>query len=163
MKVFLLALFLLVGCETPNVENLNPLDQYLNPATKDETTIREEYMGLVNTHRQDIGERALIYSAYIEGVAQEHSVNMASGKVTFGHTGSSARCQKIITELGPANLCGEIVAQGQDNASEVYKAWMSSSGHKSKIENGRYTHTGLGMAKNPKGVIFWTQIFLEVL
>src|SRR5690349_14152841 len=124
MKVFLLALFLLVGCETPNVENLNPLDQYLNPASKDDATIREEYMELVNSHRQDIGVRALIYSAYIEGVAQEHSENMASGKVTFGHTGSSLRCQKIITELGSANLCGEIVAQGQDNASEVYKAWM---------------------------------------
>lgn len=163
MKVFLLALFLLVGCETPNVENLNPLDQYLNPATKDEATIREEYMDLVNSHRQDIGVRALIYSAYIEGVAQEHSENMAKGLVPFGHAGSSLRCQKIISELGPANLCGEIVAQGQDNASEVYKAWMNSSGHKSKIENARYTHSGLGMAKNPKGVIFWTQIFLEVL
>lgn len=163
MKVFLLLLFLLAGCESPNVDNLNPLDRYLNPGTKDENTVREEYMDLVNTHRQDIGVRALIYSAYIEGVAQEHSENMASGKVAFGHTGSSDRCQKIITELGPANLCGEIVAQGQDNASEVYKAWMNSSGHKSKIENSRYTHAGLGLAKSSKGVIFWTQIFLEVL
>lgn len=163
MKAFLLLMFLLVGCETPNVENLNPLDRYLDSATKDETTVREEYINLVNTYRQGIKVPALIYSDYIEGVAQEHSENMASGKVAFGHTGSSDRCQKIITELGPANLCGEIVAQGQGNATEVFKAWMSSSGHRSKIENSRYSHTGLGMAKNPKGVIFWTQIFLEVL
>lgn len=163
MKAFLLLLLLLAGCKTPNVENLNPLDQYLNPDPKDESTLREEYMELVNTHRQDIGVQSLIYSDYIEGVAQEHSNNMAKGVVPFGHTGSSSRCQKIITELGPANLCGEIVAQGQDNATEVFRAWMSSSGHKSKIENARYTHTGLALAKNSRGVIFWTQIFLEVL
>lgn len=163
MKAIFLMLVLLTGCKTPNVDNLNPLDKYLNPESKDENTVREEYIQMVNEHRQDIGVQALITSSYIQGVAQEHSDNMAKGLVPFGHTGSSDRCQKIITEFGPANLCGEIVAQGQDNATEVFRAWMNSSGHKSKIENSRYTHTGLGMAKNPKGVIFWTQIFLEVL
>jgi uncharacterized protein YkwD len=162
MKMFLLLLFLVTGCKSPNVEKLNPLESYLNPQTKDDSLIREEYINLVNSHRQNLGTRALIYSDYIEDVAQEHSENMAEGKVPFGHTGSSVRCQKIITELGPANLCGEIVAQGQDNAKEVFASWIGSLAHKSKIENSRYTHTGLGIARNSRGVIYWTQIFLEV-
>ena len=163
MKVFLLALFIITGCTTPDVADLNPLDKYLTPVSKDDAEIKAEYLELVNAQRALIGVDALMDSSVIEEVADEHSKNMANGLVPFGHDGSSVRCQKIITDLGPAILCGELVAQGQDSASEVFRAWMSSSTHKSKIENSRYTHTALGMAKNSKGVIFWTQIFLEVL
>lgn len=163
MKVILFALLILTGCKAPDVSSLNPLDSYLNPQTKDDDSIRDEYMDLVNAYRGEVGVDALIYSGVIEQVAQEHSENMAKGEVPFGHEGSGVRCQKLMTEIGPANLCGEIVAQGQDNAKEVFSAWMSSLSHRSKIENGRYTHTGLGIARNPKGTIYWTQIYLEVL
>lgn len=163
MKAILLALFIITGCTTPDVADLNPLDKYLTPVSKEDSEIKAEYLELVNAQRALVGVDALIHSSIIEEVADEHSKNMANGSVPFGHDGSSVRCQKIITELGPANLCGELVAQGQDDATAVYRAWMNSSTHKSKIENSRYTHTALGMAKNSKGVIFWTQIFLEVL
>lgn len=163
MKAILLVLLILVGCKAPDVSSLNPMDQYLNSQSKDEDKERDDYMELVNGYRLKIGKEELVYSGVIEAIAQEHAENMASGEVPFGHDGSSVRCQKIKTEIGPANLCGEIVAQGQDNAREVFTAWMSSLSHRSKIENARYTHTGLGIARNSKGTLYWTQIFLEVL
>lgn len=162
MKFLLLFLLVISGCKTPSVENLNPLDNYLNPASKDDQTVIDEYLVLMNGRRHELGINALIYSREIELKAQEHSQNMANGSVAFGHTGSSARCSAIITALGPANLCGEIVAKGQDTSLEVFNAWMGSSGHRSKIENSRYTHTGVSVIKNDSGVSFWTQIFLEV-
>ncbi len=119
-------------------------------------------MDLVNDHRLDLGLDSLIYSEEIERKAVEHSQNMANGSVAFGHTGSSARCSSIMTSLGPANLCGEIVAKGQKTPDAVFASWMGSSGHRSKIENSRYTHTGVSVIKNDSGVSFWTQIFLEV-
>lgn len=156
MKYLLLILLIVSGCKSPSVENLNSLE-------KDDSTVIDSYLTLVNGHRHDLGINALIYSTEIELKAQEHSRNMANGSVTFGHTGSGVRCSAIITSLGPANLCGEIVAKGQNTSLEVFNAWMGSSGHKSKIENSRYTHTGVSVIKNDSGVSFWTQIFLEVL
>lgn len=164
MKFTILILFFLVACKTPSAENLNPLDQYLNPDLGSESrSITEEYMELVNDHRVSIGLNPLIYSKDIEVLAQNHSDNMASGAVAFGHTGSSERCQNIRSSFGSSNLCGEIVAKGQTSVSLVFQAWMNSSNHKSKIEGARYTHTGFAFKKASNGVIFWTQIFLEVL
>lgn len=157
MKYLLLFLLVITGCKTPSIENLS-----FDPDKKDDVSVIESYLTLVNTHRHDLGINALIYSTEIEQKAQEHSQNMANGTVSFGHTGSSARCSAIITALGPANLCGEIVARGQETSAQVFSSWMGSSGHKSKIENSRYTHTGISVVKNDSGVSFWTQIFLEV-
>lgn len=164
MKLLLVLLFLLVGCKTPDVDGLNPLERYMTPQSKDDAlTMRDEYLEMINDLRNKEGVDPLIYSEVIEEVAQAHADKMAKGLVAFGHTGSTARCQQIITEMGPANLCGEIVAKGQASAKEVFAAWTSSTTHKSKILNRRYTHTGLGISKSSEGVSFWVEIFLEVL
>lgn len=118
---------------------------------------------LVNAHRERKGAALLVEAESIKALAQEHAENMSRGAVAFGHAGSSRRCDILITELGPAELCGEIIARGQENADEVYSAWMKSAAHRTKIENPRYTHTGVGLSKSESGVIYWTQIFLEVL
>lgn len=164
MKILLCLLVLISSCKAPDVDDLNPLEPYYNPAFSDDTTYaRDDYMELVNNYRNDIGLDSFLYSDEIQREAEAHAKKMATGEVAFGHLGSGERCQILITELGPANLCGEIVAKGQDSASEVFASWMSSSSHRSKISSTRYTHTGLGMAKSSKGVIYWAQIFLEVL
>jgi uncharacterized protein YkwD len=162
MKFLLLLFLMITGCKSPSAENLNPLDNYRNTASQDELTLIEDYFTLMNGHRHNLGINALIYSREIELKAQEHSRNMANGTTAFGHTGSGARCSSIMTAIGPANLCGEIVAKGQNTSLEVFNSWMGSSGHRSKIENARYTHTGVSVIKNDSGVSFWTQIFLEV-
>lgn len=164
MKIIFLSFLFLVSCKNPAGNNFNPLESYLNPDSgEDKLSVIEEYAQLVNDYRHDVGLNALRYSKEIEGEAQLHSQSMATGGVAFGHTGSSSRCKKIITAFGRGNLCGEIVAMGQKTPKEVFKAWMNSPAHKSKIDNSRYTHTGVGFAKNAKGAIYWTQIFLEVL
>lgn len=163
MKILILFLLFLTSCTSPDVSDINPLEKYLSPQAKDDADLREEYMDLVNRHRSRLGLDEFIYSPEIENLAQEHSINMARGQVPFGHDGSGVRCQKLMTEIGPANLCGEIVAKGQDDPVKVFTAWKSSSSHRSKIENSRYTHSAVGVGRNSEGVIFWTQIFLEVL
>lgn len=162
MKIIFVLLFLVVGCKTPSVDNINPLEAYLDPQIKADSNLREDYIQLMTNYRHDLGLNSYIYSEELELKAQEHSEKMASGSVAFGHTGSSLRCSELILELGSGNLCGEIIAKGQESAEAVFASWMSSTTHAGKIMNPRYTHTGLGIAKSAGGVIFWTQIFLEV-
>ena len=162
MKIIFLLLLFISACKSPGVEEVNPLETFLNPQLVSTSELREKYLQLVDDGRRDLGLDSFIYSNELEKVAQEHSFKMASGLVPFGHTGSTQRCSLIKTQLGAGNLCGEIIASGQDTPEGVYKTWTSSPSHESKIVSSRYTHTGLGIAKSEKGVIYWTHIFLEV-
>jgi uncharacterized protein YkwD len=46
------------------------------------------------------------------------------------------------------------------SAKEVVEGWLNSPGHKRNIE-GDFTLTGIGVAKNNKGIIYYTQIFTK--
>ncbi|WPU63224.1 CAP domain-containing protein [Peredibacter starrii] len=125
-------------------------------------TWTEEFMDLINDHRQSLGLRALIHDPGMEKIAQTHSQNMANGTVAFGHTGFSSRCSQARAVLGGGNLCAENVAYGQKTPQAAFNAWMNSSGHRANIEQSRVTHTGFGYAKSASGTYYWTQIFLEL-
>lgn len=119
------------------------------------------FLSLVNDHRESIGLKKLIQDDEIDDVVTNHSEQMAEGKIAFGHLGFTDRCAESRKILRGANWCGENVARGQKTPERVFTAWMNSPGHKANIENPRATHTGFGYAKDEKGKIYWTQIFLE--
>lgn len=123
-------------------------------------TFEEEYVKLLNNYRVSLGLRKLIYVKRIEEVANEHSIYMAGGRGRFGHRGWKGRCGKLLNELDGQN-CGEIVAMGQTTPHEVFNAWLNSRTHRRMLENPHFTHTGIGIRKNPQGTHFWTQLFLE--
>jgi uncharacterized protein YkwD len=54
----------------------------------------------------------------------------------------------------------ENVAYGQLSAQAVVKGWINSAPHRKNME-GNYTLTGIGLYKDRKGVIYFTQIFLR--
>ena len=167
MKLLLFGVLTLLSlsasCNKNSLSEFNPLDVKTESANpEDQSSVTNEYLDLVNARRASLGLNPLILQNEMSILAITHSQNMASGKVSFGHTGFTERCDDSREIMSGGNLCGEIVANGQDNASEVYAAWMASSGHRQKIEEGRYTHTGFGYYKNSEGEIYWTQIFLEV-
>lgn len=119
------------------------------------------YFDLVNEYRIKIGLRPFMYSAFISEVAHGHSRFMSEGYGRFGHGGWRGRCGRLRSEMR-ADLCGEIVAMGQKTPEAVLEAWLSSYEHRIAIENPRYTHSGIGVARNAKGRLYWTQMFLEL-
>lgn len=138
--------------------------QVEEPKSEDkELSTTEEFMQLVNDHRQSLGLGTLTYSEDIETTAFIHSRRMARKFIPFGHMGSKLRCQTVLSilELDEGALCGENVAMGQEDAKSVFKAWMESESHRQAIEDGRYTHSGLGFYKDFRGRIYWTQIFVD--
>lgn len=183
MKKFLLLLFMISACdkdtkkqieqivaENPGIETVQVIPSP-NPAPAPITappptipagiTMEQQFLTLMNNHRRDLGLNSLVHHAALATIALEHSTNMASGSVAFGHTGFSTRCSDGRAALGGANLCAENVASGQSTAQKVFDAWMNSPGHRANIEQARATHTGLGYKKSSAGTYYWTQIFLE--
>jgi len=123
-------------------------------------TIEEDILYYVNKDRKSKGLGLLKLNQIESSVANEHSRNMATGKVAFGHDGLTARAKKIRKQLGGISMVGENVASGQMTAKEAVEGWLQSPGHKRNIE-GDFTLTGIGWAKGKKGMIYFTQIFTK--
>jgi len=114
----------------------------------------------VNLHRRSIGLQNLQLNDVECALAVQHSINMASNKTPFGHSGLNDRAKKIAHEIGKISMVAENVASGDMSAKEVVDGWLHSPGHKRNIET-NFTLTGIGVAKNSKGIIYYTQIFTK--
>ena len=121
-------------------------------------SMEQEILLYVNADRKQQGLAPLTLNETESAIAAKHSHNMATGKVALGHDGLSARAKAIGKALGGIQAVGENVASGQMTAREVVDGWLHSPGHKRNIE-GDFTLTGIGYARDRKGMIYFTQIF----
>jgi len=122
------------------------------------SNMENDILYYVNQHRRSIGLAPLEMSGVECSVAARHSRDMATGKAPFGHTGAPARKQAIASQVGPLISFGENVAYGQRSAREVVDEWLHSPGHRRNIE-GNFKLTGIGLARDRRGLIYYTQIF----
>lgn len=120
--------------------------------------IEKEILQLINQHRKSKGLSPLSEFAPMTVEARKHSVNMASGKVKFGHFGFDSRRDQVVAQRPSITAFAENVAYGSKSATEVVKGWLNSPGHKKNIE-GNYTYSGIGVARNSKNQLYFTQIF----
>ena len=120
-----------------------------------------EFVRLLNNYRTSVGLRALILNQGLSLIAQDHSDDMAGFRIPFGHDGFSNRCFEAYRVLGGGNMCGENVAAGQTTPRIVFDAWMNSPGHRSNIDEGRYTHMGFAFQTDSQGLYYWTHLFLQ--
>jgi uncharacterized protein YkwD len=120
-------------------------------------TMETDILKYVNEDRAAHGLSVLQMNEMESSLAAKHSLDMAAGKVKFGHDGFNTRAKAIQKALGSTEI-GENVASGQMTAREVVDGWLHSPGHKKNIE-GNFTLTGIGYAPDKKGDIYFTQIF----
>jgi uncharacterized protein YkwD len=134
------------------------------PATAQVTTetsaLERDAHNQINAYRKSKGLPAFTWNETIAIQARKHSQNMANGSVGFGHTGFSDR---IIATNIPYSSAGENVAYNMGYstpATQAVQGWLKSPGHKRNIE-GKYNLAGLGVAKNAKGQVYFTQVFIK--
>ena len=92
--------------------------------------------------------------------AAQHSSNMASKRTAFGHGGFEQRALAIANELHGTSSTGENIAYGKMTWQQVIDAWLKSDNHRANIE-GAFNYTGVGVAKDSRGVVYYTQIFVK--
>ena len=123
--------------------------------------LEREVVELVNRHRGARGLPALRVDERIGRQARSHSVAMAAGAVPPGHAGFDDRSDTL-RRLMSCRRSAENVAfnRGYRNAaSEAMRGWLGSPGHRTNIE-GPYDATGVGVASNARGEVYFTQIFV---
>lgn len=136
-----------------NISNNNINNEFLS--------FQKEVVRLVNVERAKVGLKELSFNAELLNVATLKSQDMIN-KNYFSHTsptyGSPFDMMKKFNISYRA--AGENIAKGQKTPAEVVKAWMNSQGHRENILNSKYTEIGVGVAKDSKGTLYWTQMFI---
>ena len=126
----------------------------------DTAALEQSVFNQINNYRTSQGLERLTRNSAIDNQARIHSQDMANNKVPFGHTGFSERVRAIGI---PYRAAGENVAYNQgysDPATIAVQGWLKSPGHLANIK-GNYEKTGIGVASNSRGAIYFTQIFLR--
>ena len=123
--------------------------------------LAEDVLKYTNQFRKSKGLKALEMRDDLNAIARKHSENMASGRCSFGHSGYDLRVSKVKKTIKPCDgNIAENVAYGASNGKEAIDIWKNSSGHRKNML-GNYRYIGIGTARNKKGVIYYTQIFVR--
>lgn len=155
LSVLALLLFLIpiISCQQKSVPEV--------PISRPD--LAELAFNLVNRQRALQQLYALSWEPSVAETALEHSLNMAEGKVVFGHDGFADRVAFLRTRLTFGNA-GENIGYvtGYENpVEEIVSRWMQNSEHRDNIL-GAFHLSGIGVASGPDGEIFITQIFLKI-
>jgi uncharacterized protein YkwD len=118
----------------------------------------DDVLSQTNKFRRSKGLPALIINEDLNAIAQKHSNNMAKGRVGFGHGGFSQREAQAKRKINSLYSFAENVAYGPTTGKQVVTMWKNSSGHRRNML-GRYKYIGIGIAKDRRGRIFYTQVF----
>ncbi|EFA72353.1 Allergen V5/Tpx-1 related [Raphidiopsis brookii D9] len=114
----------------------------------------------INQYRVAQGLSKLTLNLNITKQARIHSQNMANGTVKFSHHGFEQRVKSIHLKY---NNAAENVAFNigyNEPAKQAIIGWLNSPGHLRNIR-GKFQLTGVGVAKNDKGEVYLTQIFIN--
>jgi uncharacterized protein YkwD len=118
----------------------------------------DDVLSYTNQFRKSKGLSALTINADLNAIAETHSVNMAKGRVSFGHDGFNNRYEQARKKIKDFSGFAENVAYGFNTGKEVVEMWKKSSGHRRNIL-GRYKYIGIGTAKDRQGRIYYTEVF----
>lgn len=145
----------------PQLSNPNLIypGQKINVPTKEQASVEQEVVKLVNAERAKAGLPALKEDWELSRVAKYKSQDMHDKKY-FSHTSPTYGSPfTMMKNFGITyKSAGENIAMGQKSAAEVMKAWMNSEGHKANIMSKNFTHIGVGYVADGN---YWTQMFMS--
>lgn len=129
------------------------------PTEENEIAIQKKVLFYINEYRQQHGLSKLKMNNHIVTQAKQHSQDMANHHMTFGHKDFNKRIAKLRSQIKNVIAGAENVAYNYKDAHDVVNQWVRSFGHKRNIE-GHYNLTGIGVARDTQGKLYFTQIFI---
>jgi uncharacterized protein YkwD len=122
--------------------------------------LAKDVLKYTNEYRKSKGLKSLEMKSDLNAIARSHSEAMASGRRSFGHGGYNQRQLRVQKIIQPYSGMAENVAHGAGNGKEAINVWKKSTGHRKNML-GKYKYIGIGIARNRRGVIYCTQIFVR--
>ena len=120
----------------------------------------EDVLKYTNQFRSSRKLTALEMQKSLNEIARKHSEDMAKGRRSFGHGGLKQRQAQIQKIFKSYSGMAENVAYGARNGKEAFNIWKNSRGHRANML-GSYEYIGIGTARDKRGRLYYTQIFVR--
>lgn len=125
-------------------------------------SLEAEVIRLVNIERTKAGIPALTSNDKISNVARIKSNDFIESNYFSHNSPTYGTPFEMLKSFGITfTAAAENIASGQGTAAQVMNSWMNSSGHRTNILNSTYNQIGVGVAKDSKGNMYWTQLFIK--
>lgn len=123
------------------------------------TAEEKKIIDLTNAARAKEKLPPMKINATLVKAARDHSANMAKqGKMEHVLDGKKPGDRVAAAGYDFATT-GENIASGDaPTVEEIFQLWMNSPGHRANIL-GKYEEIGVGLAKNGRGQVYFTQVF----
>jgi uncharacterized protein YkwD len=120
----------------------------------------QRVLDLTNQAREKEKLPPLRANALLFAAARGHSANMArQGKMEHVLDGKNPG-DRVRAAGYRYSWVGENIASTDGAAvEEVFKGWMESKGHREHILSDHFEEIGIGIARNDKGDVYYTQVF----
>ena len=122
--------------------------------------IQQNILTYINQYRVKHHLNPLKLNSIISAEATKHSQDMATHRIPFGHQYFPERIKYLYAHIKQCRAGAENVAFNYKNTQELVKRWTLSPGHQRNIV-GNYNLTGIGIARDKNGKIYYTQMFLR--
>ena len=142
-----------------NINLIYPGQKITIPTQDQIKEYEQEVIRLVNVERTKQGLKELKYDWELARVARYKSEDMRDNNYFSHNSPVYGSPFDMMKNFGiNYKAAGENIAKGQSTPEQVVKAWMNSSGHRANILSTKFTHIGVGYAKNGH---IWTQQFIS--
>ena len=154
-RVWLLLLpLLLAGCATGELPACSASS--FSPRSAERTAAE-----LINRHRRAESLPPLEWDADLAAIARAHSQDLAGHGGKLSHRGFRGRFEQAAART-PTRRFGENITQtcgGTAKAADTAVTnWLDSAPHRRNIE-GDFRTTGIGVARDQRGWVIFTQLF----
>jgi uncharacterized protein YkwD len=139
---------------------VNPSTKQVPPPAADPTAATlGQVLVLLNVERKKGGCAPLKADARLNTAAAKHSQDMVTRNYFSHTTPDGIDPWQRAKAVGYPRPTAENIAMGYQDPAAVVAGWMKSPGHRANIMNCKSKAVGVGFARNPKGVLYWTQLF----
>ncbi|MBM4267236.1 MAG: CAP domain-containing protein [Deltaproteobacteria bacterium] len=125
--------------------------------------IVDDIFARVNAVRRQSGQPILRERPELDELARQHSLEMATGKVPFGHTGYEKRLAAAVTSVGGRRGAENVTYQrrpAEEVAEYAVARWMGSDRHRLNLLGG-YSYAGAAAVRAEDGRWFVTWIVAD--
>ena len=128
----------------------------------DEQAMERTVVAAVNEYRAKHWLAPLQVSPILAREAKIHSQDMERKRIPFGHLYFGSRIKRIYAKIKNCNGGSENVAWYPPSKSprDVVALWLTSRGHRRNIL-GHYNLTGVGIVRDKRGWLYYTQLFIK--
>lgn len=133
----------------------------VTPPTSAFSDLEQDAFAQINAYRQSKDLSVLTWNNDIAEVARIHSMDMARGRVAFGHDGFTERARVLQQRMSLTGVAENVAYNDYPSPAQIsVEGWIASVGHRANIENRNYALSGMGVARSNDGAYYFTQLFV---